>query len=109
MKRKPVRRVKSPLKSQATILKTIAKLGPELRDLKITSVYLFGSFARGEAVRKSDIDVVVECIDGITLFDLSGAKLLLEEALGRKVDVVMREALRKEFKEQVEREMIRAA
>lgn len=102
-------RPKKPVQTRATILKKIKKLGPELRDLKVTGVYLFGSFARGDAVRNSDIDVVVECLDGITLFDLSGVKLILEEALGRRVDVVMREALRKEFRDQVEREMIRAA
>jgi predicted nucleotidyltransferase len=100
---------RGPVQTRAAVLRIIKKLGPQLRDLKVTGVYLFGSFARGDAVRKSDIDVVVECIDGITLFDLSGVKLLLEEALGRRVDVVMREALRKEFREQVEKEMIRAA
>lgn len=102
-------RTTKPVKTRAAILRKIKKLAPELRSLKVTVVYLFGSFARGDAGRKSDIDVVVECLDGITLLDLSGAKLLLEAALGRRVDIVMREALRKEFRDQVEREMIRAA
>jgi len=104
-----MKRTRKPVQTRVAILKIIKKLVPELRDLKVTAVYLFGSFARGEALRKSDIDVVVECLDGITLFDLAGVKILLEEALGRRVDVVMREALRKEFRERVEREMIRAA
>ncbi len=100
---------KKVVPSRSGILKKITKLEPKLRELKVTGVYLFGSFARGDAKRNSDVDVLVECRDGITLFDLAGVKLLLEEALGRRVDVVMREALRKEFRKEVEREMIRAA
>ncbi|MCL2189411.1 MAG: nucleotidyltransferase domain-containing protein [Defluviitaleaceae bacterium] len=31
------------------------------KDAAITSVYLFGSYARGEATEKSDIDIAVIC------------------------------------------------
>lgn len=91
------------------ILKKIKALEPRLRKMKVKELYLFGSFARGDARRKSDIDVLVTFSGKVDLFDLSDLKQLLQETLGRDVDVVMREALRKEFKEQVEQEMIRAA
>ena len=61
-----------------------------LRERGIRSLSLFGSVLRGEAGPDSDIDVLVE-IDGrarFSLLDLAAVKNLLEESLGRKVDVV---------------------
>ena len=42
----------------------------ELED-KITKVYLFGSYARGEATETSDIDIRIETTNDFSLFDLS--------------------------------------
>jgi predicted nucleotidyltransferase len=95
--------------TRSIILKKIKKIGPRLRDLKVTEIYLFGSYARGDAAGKSDIDIIVKCEEGITLFGLAQIKRLLEETLGRSVDLIMKEALRKEFRKHVEEEMIRAA
>lgn len=52
------------------------------------NVRVFGSVARGEARPDSDIDFLVEFEPERTLLDLSELILDLEEALGRKVDVV---------------------
>lgn len=52
------------------------------------NIRVFGSVARGEARAGSDIDFLVEVDPERTLFDLSGLILDLEEALGRKVDVI---------------------
>ena len=49
---------------------------------------LFGSFARGEANRKSDIDLLVKFTRPIGLFDLVGIQDEFTETLGRKVDLV---------------------
>lgn len=54
----------------------------------VTNVRIFGSFARGEQRKTSDVDLLVDLPDGMTLFDLSGLKIDLEEALKRKVDVI---------------------
>lgn len=76
--------------------------GPTLEDLRARreellriaaargagNVRVFGSVARGEAGPASDIDFLVEIEPDRTLFDLSELILDLEEALGRKVDVV---------------------
>lgn len=51
-------------------------------------VRVFGSVARGEARKSSDIDLLVEFEPGRTVLDLSGLILNLQDALGRKVDVV---------------------
>ncbi len=52
------------------------------------SVRLFGSFARGEAGPKSDIDLLVQFIRPVGLFELVGIQDEFSDALGRKVDLV---------------------
>ncbi|MBF0472918.1 MAG: nucleotidyltransferase family protein [Nitrospirae bacterium] len=49
---------------------------------------LFGSFARGEQVEGSDIDLLVELSGQKSLLDLVGLKLELQEVLDMKVDVL---------------------
>ena len=53
-----------------------------------SNLRVFGSVARGEARPDSDVDFLVDLERKRTLFDLSELILDLEEALGRKVDVV---------------------
>jgi len=52
------------------------------------NVRVFGSVARSEARPDSDVDLLVEMAPGRGVLDLSELMLDLEEALGRKVDVV---------------------
>lgn len=49
---------------------------------------LFGSFVRGDQSSGSDIDLLVELPQGASLFDLSALGLALEDALGRRFDLV---------------------
>lgn len=51
------------------------------------NIRVFGSVARGEATRDSDVDFLVDFESGRSLIDLSGLILDLEEALGCRVDV----------------------
>lgn len=69
------------------IKKVVAKIAPEY---KITKVTLFGSRARGDNRDDSDIDLIVEFDKEkiVTLFDLSGIMIDLEEIFGLKVDVI---------------------
>ena len=53
-----------------------------------TNVRVFGSFARGEERMKSDVDLLMTIPERMSLLDLSGLKIDLEEALKRKVDVL---------------------
>ena len=71
----------------------MAKLKRILKEQDVQSASLFGSFARGEATAKSDIDLLVDLGKGKTLFDLAGLKFILEDELGRKVDLVTERAL----------------
>ena len=60
----------------------------------VKNVRIFGSFARGEQRRRSDVDLLVDLPDHMTLFGLSGLKINLEEALHRKVDVVPSDSIK---------------
>lgn len=52
------------------------------------NIRVFGSFARGEQTKRSDIDLLVRMPKGSSLFDLAGLKIDLEKALKKKVDIV---------------------
>ncbi|MDX1913226.1 MAG: nucleotidyltransferase domain-containing protein [Saprospiraceae bacterium] len=64
------------------------------QDKPVLKAYLFGSFARGEADRKSDVDILVELdwSQKIGLFYVQ-MQLDLEEILHRKVDFVAEDGL----------------
>ena len=59
------------------------------------SLYLFGSFARGEGTAGSDIDLFLDydAQKKFSLVDLVDIKLFLEERLGIEVDVTTRDSL----------------
>ena len=57
-------------------------------------VRVFGSFARGEQRRDSDIDLPVDLPLSVGLLELVGLQQDLERALGRKVDVVPEDSLK---------------
>jgi hypothetical protein len=71
-------------------------------------VGITGSVARGEDGSGSDIDVVVDVVRTPSLFDLSRAERLLEEAIGIEtpVDLVLREGLRPPLRARIERDLI---
>ena len=53
----------------------------------IITIGIFGSLARGEARKESDVDVVLQIVEP-DLFMLAGIKNDLEERLHRSVDIV---------------------
>ena len=69
------------------------KIVPILKRHDVKRAAIFGSFARGEAKKRSDIDILVEFKGEKSLLDLVGLKLELEASLGRKVDVLTYDSL----------------
>ena len=61
---------------------------------KAASIALVGSGARGEDNDDSDYDFLVDFLPDISLFDMAGLQLELEDLLGRNVDVVPSHCLR---------------
>jgi len=89
------------------IIDKLKALKPELEArCKVTWIALFGSCVRGEEHEGSDIDVLVDLAEGASLFDQVHVKQILEEAFGRPVDVVPRDALHKRLRENVLKEMV---
>lgn len=68
------------------------------------NVRVFGSFARGEAVMGSDLDLLVQLDPGYSLLDIIAIKQDLEDLLGCEVDVVTEAAISPYIREQVLRE-----
>ena len=93
---------------------------PVAKKYNLAAVYLFGSYARGEATAESDIDLLVD-LTGSVIRGLNFVGLYndLEEALGVSIDIVTADSLevpttrrgRLHFREAVrqERVMIYAA
>lgn len=75
----------------------------------VKRIGLFGSFARGEAVDKSDVDVLVEFDEGKKTFDnFMELKFYLEELFGRDVDLVIETAIKPRLKNYIMREAVYA-
>lgn len=75
---------------------------------EVEEVYLFGSYARGEANRDSDVDLYCDKGDVETLWQLSAFCDELESALGKKVDVItIGSRVNDFFRSQLEKDMIR--
>ena len=91
------------------ILALLKKRKRTLKKYSVRSLALFGSVARNQARKHSDVDLLVEFSQPVGLFEFARLKLYLEEVLGRKVDLVTPEALRKEMRDDILREAIRAA
>lgn len=82
-------------------------LKPDLTErFGVTRLALFGSTARNEAGENSDIDIVVAFDGPATSKKYFGVQFLLEDQLGRPVDLVTEKALRPELKPFIEREAI---
>lgn len=65
-----------------------------IRSCGVRTLQLFGSFARGEAGPGSDVDLLVEFEPGEKTWDhFLELSLLLEELLGRRVELLTRESL----------------
>ncbi|MBL8092086.1 MAG: nucleotidyltransferase family protein [Anaerolineales bacterium] len=73
---------------------------------KVREISLFGSFARGEQLENSDIDLLTEFDDNADLFDLIGLGLYLEDTFKRSVDIVPKKALREELRETVLQQVV---
>ncbi len=95
--------------SRDQILEALASQRPLFERFGVSSVALFGSLARGEATEDSDIDLLVEFSKPIGLLQFVALKRVLGEVLGRPVDLVTRNALRPQLRDQILREAIRAA
>jgi uncharacterized protein len=86
----------------------LAAKEPELRRRGVRHLALFGSIARGEDHAKSDVDLAVEIEKGhpFSVIRMEEARLLLEDALGRPVDLGEIDSFRPQVRAAFERDRI---
>ena len=61
---------------------------------KVKEIGVFGSFARGEQRKKSDIDILVEFREPVDFFEFLDLEDYLENLLDSKIDLVSKKALK---------------
>lgn len=72
----------------------------------VDRVYLFGSYARGEANQNSDVDLRVDKGDLRGLFALGALYSDLADCLGKKLDLLTTGSLDQSFLRQIEKEEV---
>jgi|SRR3989338_1948042 len=78
------------IKIRHDLRKLQQKIVPILKRNNVARAGIFGSYARGDTKKKSDVDILIKVKNGkkFSLFDLVGLQLELEEKLGKKVDLL---------------------
>ena len=94
---------------QAVLEKLESNIGDIRRQFSVKALGLFGSVARDEAERQSDVDVLVEFTEKSSFDLFMDLKFYLEELLGAGVDLVTDKALRPQIRESIEKELINVA
>ncbi len=94
--------VKRKITSKQLTVRQIARIAvPILKRNGVTKAGIFGSYSRGEAKKRSDVDILVKTKKGISLFDFAGIKIELEEKLHKKVDLVEYNMIKPLIKESI--------
>jgi predicted nucleotidyltransferase len=80
----------------------------ELKAMGVSRLSLFGSVARGEAGPDSDVDLAAEFDPKarITLFELGGLNVHMEELLGVPVDIVAEPTAHPRFQSRIDRDRV---
>ncbi|HEY0122730.1 MAG TPA: nucleotidyltransferase domain-containing protein [Rhizobium sp.] len=80
-----------------------------VKGMGATALYLFGSTARDEAGKTSDLDIFIDYdpYRSFSLIDLVGIKQLLEEQLDVEVDVTTRDSLHPMLRADIEGSAVR--
>lgn len=82
---KTLKEIKNVLAKNLTILES---------QYKVKSIGVFGSFVKGRQKKGSDLDILVEFFEPISLLRFIHLENYLSEILGVKVDLVMKDALK---------------
>jgi len=83
------------------------KIVPVLIRHRIKRAGIFGSVATGEGNSQSDIDILVELENKISLLEFVSIKFELEDLLGKKVDLVEYQAIKPRLRSAIMAEEIR--
>lgn len=77
------------------IKRKLEELKPSLKErFKVKNIGIFGSYVKGEEKEESDLDILVEFEEPISLLKFVSLENYLSDSLGVKVDLVMKRALK---------------
>ena len=98
----------APQRKKNMVLKKIEAAAPAIRtQFGVSRIGIFGSFARGEQTRKSDVDVLVDFAQGYaTLHNFIGLADYLEALFRRKVDLLTEPSISKYIRPYIEQDVI---
>ena len=87
----------------------LTAMAPALKAMGATSLYLFGSTARGEAGPRSDIDLFIDYdpASRFNAFHLVGIKQFLEDEFQAPIDITTRDGLNPMLRDRIERTSVR--
>lgn len=80
---------------------------PILKQAGVTRSSILGSYARNEARKGSDIDVLVELPKGSSLLDLIDLEMKLKKILGKKVDLLTYNSIHPLLKDYIQKDQVR--
>jgi predicted nucleotidyltransferase len=84
------------------IKEVIERHRPELKSqFHVDKIGVFGSYARGDQKKRSDIDFLVTFDEPVSYLDLGGLKIFMEEITGLESHVVPSYNLRPEFRDNI--------
>lgn len=91
------------------LVKTIYNNIGQIKTFGVKRIGIFGSFVKSAQNNKSDIDILVEFDKGKKAFDnYMELKFYLEKLFHRKVDLVIKDALKPRIKHNILKEVVYA-
>lgn len=73
---------------------------------KVRNIGIFGSYAKGQVHKNSDVDIIVDFYEIPDMFEFIRLECFLKRLLGRKVDLVTRKALKPLIKKDILKEIV---
>ncbi len=95
-----------PILSHMELEQIKRRVVPILKKYKVRKAGIFGSYVKGNKKDFSDIDIVVELGEKVSLLDFVEIKLALEDALNMSVDLVEYKGLKPALKERILTEQV---
>ena len=80
---------------------------PILQNHNVSRAGLFGSYVKNTQMDESDIDILIQLSENISLLEFVRIKLDLEDKLNKKVDLVEYQAIKPRLKDRILAEEVR--
>jgi hypothetical protein len=94
---------------QRDLARELSNLWPVIQKHDVTSLWVFGSQARGDFRPDSDLDLLVDFASPPGFDNFMGLKIDLEDRLGIKVDLLSRSACGPRFLKAIQPELLHVA